>query len=442
MYVMMKLFYVLYKQNHKEVKKLMNKIRRLKQHLLENNNQTKIIIAIGMIALLLVAFYSFKSKTVVKGKSAGDLKPAVDVITVTHRDMMKNIILTGKTVPISQVDIVAKYGGKITQVNVDLGQKVSQGQELIIQDHSDVNILLAQNGASLRQANADAIESNASFEASYQKAQADYQYRLTNYGRYKALFDQGAISKENLDNQQQLVTAAQAAVDIWSKQMASGSVATVASKQAASDKAQSVVDALQNQKNDLVLRAPRAGVIGYRQAEVGALAQTGQKLLSIVDNSNIFVDCSVSEQDIGQIVMGMPTNISIESLGKSYTGKIVYISPAMDTATQSFTIRIALDNLDNSIKTGMFARTNIDVVLRPQTLFVPKEAVLSTNGKDRVFVVDGNSKVTERAIKLGLRNDKGLEILSGINEGEQVAVTNLSRLKTGTTIVPNAVGYN
>jgi len=410
-------------------------IRNLKQQL--KQNKTKIIIAIGVIAVLIFAFYGFKSKTVATGKSAGNLKPAVDVLTVQHKDMMKNIILTGKTVPVSQVDIVAKYAGKITQVNVALGQSVSLGQELISQDNSDVNILLAQNGAGLRQADADAIESNASFEASYQKAQADYQHSVTNYQRYKTLFDQGAISKENLDNQQQLVTAAQAALDTWSKQMASGSVATVASKRAASDKAQSVVDALQNQKNDLVLRAPRAGVIGYRQAEVGALAQTGQKLLSIVDNSNIFVDCTVSEQDIGQIVMGMPTNISIESLGKSYIGKIVYISPAMDTTTQTFTIRIALDNLDNSIKTGMFARTNIDVMLRPQTLFVPKEALLSTNGTDRVFVVDGDSKVTERVVKLGLRNDKGVEILSGINEGEQVAVTNLSRLKSGITIVPN-----
>jgi len=416
-----------------------NKIKNLKQHLLKNSNKTKIFIAIGVITILIVAFYGFKSKTVVTGKSAGALKPAVDVLTVVHKDMMKNIILTGKTVPVSQVDIVAKYAGKITQVNVDLGQSVSLGQELIIQDNSDVNILLAENGAGLRQADADAIESNASFEASYQKAQADYQHSVTNYQRYKALFDQGAISKENLDNQEQLVTAAQAALDTWSKQMASGSVATVASKQAASDKARSAVDALQNQKNDLVLRAPRAGIIGYRQAEVGMMAQTGQKLLSIVDNSNIFVDCSVSEQDIGQIVMGMLTNISIESLGKAYTGKIIYISPAMDTTTQTFTIRIALDHLDNSIKTGMFARTTIDVVLRPRTLFVPKEAVLSTNGTDRVFVVDGNSQVTERVVKLGLRNDKGAEILSGINEGEQVAVTNLARLKTGTTIVPNAV---
>ena len=417
----------------------MRNIRNFKQQLLKNSTKTKIIIAIGVIAVLIFAFYSFKSKTVVTGKSAGNLKPAVDVLTVRHKDMLKNIQLMGKTVPVSQVDIAAKYSGKITQVNVDLGQNVSLGQELIFQDTSDVNISLAQNGASLRQADADVIESNASFEASYQKAQADYQHSVTNYERYKTLFDQGAVSKEILDTADQQVTAARASLDTWSKQIASGSAATVLSKQAASDKARSAVDALQNQKNDLVLRAPRAGVIGYRQAEVGAMAQTGQKLLSIVDNSNIFVDCSVSEQDIGQIIMGMPTNISIESLGKSYTGKIIYISPAMDIATQTFTIRIALDHLDNSIKTGMFARTNIDVVLRPQALFVPKEAVLSTNGIDRVFIVDSDSKVTERVVKLGLRNDKGVEILSGINEGEQVAVTNLSRLKTGVSIMPNPI---
>jgi len=84
-----------------------NKKRNLKQRLLENSNKTKIIIAIGVITVLIFAFYSFKSKTAVTGKSAGNLKPAVDVITLTHKDMMKNIILSGKTVPVSQVDIVA-----------------------------------------------------------------------------------------------------------------------------------------------------------------------------------------------------------------------------------------------------------------------------------------------------------------------------------------------
>ena len=189
----------------------MKRTRNFKQYLLSNSNKTQIVIAIGVIIVLIAAFYGFKSKTAVKQQRAGEVNPAVDVRTITRKDMMKNIILTGQTVPVSQVDIVAKYPGKITQVNVDLGQSVT-GQALIVQDDSDVNILLAQNRASLREANADAIESKADFQASYEKAQSDYQYSQTNYQRYKTLFDQGAISKETLDNTAQQVTTARAAL--------------------------------------------------------------------------------------------------------------------------------------------------------------------------------------------------------------------------------------
>ena len=399
--------------------------------------KTRIIIAIGIIAFCIGMFYILKSKSVVKGQRMGELKPTVDVITIVPRDMVRTILLTGQTVPVSQVDIAAKYTGKITQVSVELGQEVFKGQDLIVQDDSDITILLAQNKASLRQAQADAVDSNASFEASYQKAQADYQHSVTNFQRYKTLYEQGAISKESLDNAEQQMNAARAPLDTWSKQISSGNPATVLAKRAASEKAQSVVDALENQKNDLVLRAPRAGIIGFRQAEVGNIAQAGQKLLSIIDNSNIFVDCSVSEQDVGQIPLGSPVNVTVDSLGKSYSGKIIYSSPSMDAKTQTFTMRIALDSLDASIKSGMFARTTITMLLRPQTLFIPKEAIVSSNGVEKVFIVDENGQVTERVATLGLRNDKEVEILSGISSGEQVAITNLARLKTGTIVIKN-----
>lgn len=415
----------------------MSRTRDLKKYFPGTSHKTKIIIMISMIALVILAFYGFKSKSTVKGQRAGDIKPAVEVLTLERKDMMRDIVLTGQTVPISQVDIVAKYTGRITEVHVELGQHVSQGQILIMQDMGDVDISIAQNSASVRQANADAMESQANFEASYQKAQADYERTMTNFQRYKTLYEQGAISKEVLDNTEQQVTAARASLQTWSRQIASGNAATVLSKQAASDKAQSAVDALKNQKNDLMLRAPRDGVIGYRQAEVGTMAQSGVKLLSIVDNSHIFVDCSVSEQDIGQIVLGMPTVVAVDSLGKSYAGKIIYISPAMDTKTQTFSIRVDLDHPDEQIKTGMFARTNITVLLRAKTLFVPKEAVVSMNGTNRVFVVDGNGQVAERIVKLGLLNDSSVEILSGITEGEQIAVTNLARLKSGMAVTAN-----
>lgn len=415
----------------------MNKLEKLRKIIVGKTRRRNIVIGVGIIVLLTAVVYGLRSKGVVKSQRTGEVKPAVDIVLVERSDMVKTITLTGQTVPVAQVDIVAKYTGKITQVNVELGEKVTQGQELIVQDMSDITIALAQNGASLRQANADAVESNATFEASYQKTQGDYQRNMTNYQRYQTLYQEGAISKESLDNAEQQLTAAKAALATWSKQMAGGSAATVLSKRAISDKAQSAVDALENQKNDLVLRAPRSGIIGFRQGEIGTMAQAGQKLLSIIDNSNIYIDCFVSEQDIGQISVGRETSVLIDSLGKSYEGKIIYVSPAMDGKTQTFSIRMALVNPDAIIKAGMFARTRIVVNVRPQTLFIPKEAVLSVNGSHRIFVVDSNSKVMERVVTLGLRNDDSVEIISGLTEGEQVAVTNLARLKTGVTIIPS-----
>lgn len=409
----------------------------MKQRLLANNKKKLAIIGIAILALLFLSYRGIYSKNMAKGQRPDNTKPAVDVMTVQRKDMIRKIDLTGQTVPESQVDIAAKYTGKITQINVELGQRVSPGQILLIQDNSDVDIAISQNEASFRQANADTIESNATFQASYQKAQSDYQHSVTTYERYKTLYAEGAISKESLDNTEQQMISSRSALDTWSKQLTAGSAASVDSKMASRDKAQSAIDALRNQKADLTLRAPRSGVIGFRQAEVGNIVSAGQKLLSIVDNSNIYVDCSVSEQDIGQITLGVPTSISIESLGKSYTGKIIYISPAIDSKTQAFTIRVALDKPDATIRSGMFARTTIDVALRLQTLFVPKEAVISLNGKDRIFIVNSNDQIEERIVQLGLRNDKSIEILDGLNDGEQIAVSNLSRLKAGTDIIPN-----
>jgi RND family efflux transporter MFP subunit len=286
----------------------------------------------------------------------------------------------------------------------------------------------------LRGAGADALQSNAAFQASYQKAKADYERAQTNVGRYRSLFETGAVSKEALDKVEEQQTAAKADLDLWSKQLVGGSAAAVVSKQAAFEQATASVEALQQQRSDMIIRAPRAGVIGYRQAEVGGMAPAGQKLLSIVDNSKIYVDCSVSETDIGQIVLGTAAEISVDSLGKTYGGKVIYISPSMDSATQSFTIRLALETDDAGLKAGMFARTDIIAVLRQDTLTVPKEAVVSLNGKDRVFVIDAGNQVEERMVKLGFRNDSSVEILEGVSAGEKVAVSNIARLKNGSVI--------
>lgn len=413
--------------------------QQIRQRWLGTGKKIKIAVGIVLLAILALAANSYLSQKTPASTRSADIKPAVDVMEIQRQDMIKKIELSGKTVPESQVDIAAKYSGKIRAVNVQLGQRVDPGQILLEQDTDDLDAALAQSDAALRGASADAVVSDATFQASYEKAKADYQLAVTNYQRYKTLFDIGAVSRQSLDNAEQAVNAAKAAVDTWANQLMLGTSAAVLSKQAARDKAQGGIDALQAQRDDMIMRAPRAGVIGFRQAEVGNLAQAGQKLLSIIDNSKMYVDCPVSEHDIGQMVLGMPAAVAVESLGKAYAAKIIYISPAMDTATQSFSVRLALEGVDDALKAGMFARTEIDILLRPQTLFVPKEAVISLNGKDRVYVIDDAGKAAERIVKLGLRNDRYIEIADGVSAGERIAVTNLARLKTGTTVNPTAV---
>jgi RND family efflux transporter MFP subunit len=407
----------------------------------KNHGKKKVLIIAGVICLAAIAAFQLvhKGSTATKPNNT-KLQNTVDVLTVAKTGLTKRISLTGQTVPVSQVDIAAKYQGKVTAVNVVLGQPVSAGQVLIVQDTGDAELAVAQNQAAYRQASADAITSEVTFNSNYDKAKADYYKALTSYQRYKSLFDIGAISHEQLDTNEQQLADAKAIMDSLANQATVGSApSAVESARAAATRAQNTVRAAEKQLSDLMLVAPQAGVIGYRQVEVGSMVQPGQKLLSVVDNSKIYVDCQVSEQDIPSLAIGMNVNVQIESLGRTFDGQIIFISPANDPSNQSFSIRIALTNPDASVRSGMFARVVINSVIRPDALTVPKDAVLEKNGKYYVYVVNAQNAVEDRVVQIGAKGDQNIEILSGLNAGEQVAVSNLARLKTGMVITPNAV---
>lgn len=409
----------------------------------KNTNRAKIVIYIGIVVLLILGIIISMQARKNAANSANvkkNMQTTVDVLAAPRMALTKRIVLSGQTVAGAQVDIAAKYQGRVAAVNVDLGQQVTAGQVLIVQDTADADNAILQNQAAYEQAAADAEEKDVSFQASYDKARADYQQALSNFQRYKYLYDQGGISQQALDTAEQQLADAKAALDaLVNQKNASDVPASVASARAAAAKAQYSMAAAKQQRDDLILRAPRAGVIGFRQVEVGDMVQPGQKLLTIVDNSIIYVDCQVAEQDLSALTQGMAVNVSIDALGQTFPGKIIYLSPANDSNNQSFTARIVLLNSSPAVRSGMFARMVIDAVLRPAALVVPKEAVVEKNGKNYVFVINAQNVVEERAVQIGLTGDETVEIISGLNEGEHVAVNNLSRLRAGLVIKPNLV---
>lgn len=399
-------------------------------------------VAVGVVVFLgAVVFWKTHNTSSVNMAKVSALKPLVAVETVQRQDMLSRIVLSGQTVAAAQIDIAPKYKGYVTQVAVELGQAVTAGQVLVVQDTLDIELSIAQTTAAIQQASAETTETQATYAADYQKAEANYERNLANYQRYESLHTSGAISREALDTVRQQMINAKSALEALQKQaMESGIPAVLAIKQAALSKARYNLEALEKQYKDRILRAPRDGIIGYRQVEEGAFVKAGQKLLTVVDNGSSYIECQVSEQNAAQIRTGMQVKVTIDALGQEYPGTIIYVSPASDAKTQAFTVRLALTPGEPAIRSGMFAHADITGLLRPQTLFVATTAILEKNGKKYVFIINDNNQAEQRLVTTGQRNDDSVEILTGINEGERVAVSNIARLKPDTVVEVEARG--
>lgn len=393
------------------------------------------LVAFGLVFLLACAGIYVISHSDRAAKSSSALTNAsVQSYRAERRDMMRTISLSGQTVPLAQVDLSTKYAGNITAVYVDLGDTVEPGQILLEQDPVDTSLQLSQNRAAWAQAAAETKSAQSQFYSDLQKAQVEYATAKMNYNRYVILKDEGAVSQKDLDTMYQALIVAKAALDNLQLQNVGDTPALIAGKQAAQAKAKYTVDSLSKQLEDLTIRAPRHGVISYRNAEAGAMAAANTKVLTITDTSGIYIDCPVAEADVAAIQPGMTVSVSVESLANTYDGTITYVSPAMDPTNKTYIVRITLSNPDNLLRGGMFAQSSLEVLQRRNTLFVPKDALVEQNGVSQLYVINPDNTIAIRTVKTGLRNDNYVEILEGLSDGEQIATTNLARLRDGVSV--------
>lgn len=398
------------------------------RHDLSKINKKKcLLVGCCCLVMIFLLLFLFRSKTPPAVDKAV-IKPDVETYAVVRKDMLRRASLFGETVSNSRVALAPKYAGRIIKVNVELGDHVKQGDILLVQDTKDLDLSIAQNNAAIRQSAAEVAESESAHQATYNKVKSDYELKKRKYERYSSLYAQGGISKQELDMVYQEMVDSKSAYDV-NQAMFGEAPASVEIKRAALEKAEIGTASFAKQRDDLILRAPRDGVIAFRDAEVGEIAQAGKTVLELVDNSKIYIDCSVSEQDVAFVRPDMLLKAGIESLGKTYRGKIVYISPSVAADSKNYMVRIELLEHDGLIKAGMFARSQIEFLQRPATVTVPKEAVLEKNGKTSVFIIDGQDRAQERSVAIGLRNDQEVEVLEGLSEGEVVAISNLARLR-------------
>jgi len=174
----------------------------------------------------------------------------------------------------------------------------------------------------------------------------------------------------------------------------------------------------------LAYRSAANGVVLQKPSVQGMRFMPGEVLYEIADLSSVWILADVSEQDVGLVRVGQEAKLRIVAYpDKAFSGKVVFLYPTIDTETRTAKVRIELANPGGLLKPAMFA--NVELVsghARGKTLAVPETAVLDSGARQVVLVRRGEGLFEPRTVKLGMRADGYIEVMEGLQAGEQVVV--------------------
>jgi RND family efflux transporter MFP subunit len=187
--------------------------------------------------------------------------------------------------------------------------------------------------------------------------------------------------------------------------------------------------------------APFDGTIATIGANVGEQASSGTAMFTIIDTSAIRVDVNVPEADVASIAVGKPATITFDALSnQTFQGTVIAISPTatVSQGVASYLVSISIDPKGLTIPTGLSASASIISAQKDNVLVVSSRAVRNANGNRSVEVMTPDGKTEVRTVQVGLSGDAGIEITSGLIEGEQVVIRNTT---TGATQTNQRGGF-
>ena len=174
-------------------------------------------------------------------------------------------------------------------------------------------------------------------------------------------------------------------------------------------------------QQNIAFFAPQNGIIENLKIREGFFVKPGSTLMSIGDLSQVWVVAEVFERQANQVVQGTAVTMSLDYLpGKTWQGKIDYVYPILDPTTRTVKVRLRFNNENGEFKPNMFAQIIIHTSSDEKTLLIPKEALIRTGNQDRVVLALGEGNFKSVAVSVGRFDSNNVEILSGLNAGEEI----------------------
>jgi HlyD family secretion protein len=373
----------------------------------------------------------------------------VQVTPVVSKPLTYSIKVTGDIFALMQVDLFPKVSGYLERIDVHIGDIVKQGQVIAQIDRTDFLQKVREIEAKVAQARAQLAELETGTrteelrqaEEAVRQTQSRFENAKLQHERIEALYKREVISKKERDvsDMDYIVAEAQLASSQQQlKLLREGARQEVRdATQAKLKEMEAVLEQERNHLKDTKIVAPFRGEISRKYVDAGAFVSPSAPptpLVNIVHTETLKIIANVLEKDIPLLKAGMKAKVRVESYpGRVFEGRVEKINSALDLATRTLQAEVYIPNSDRSLKPGMFANVELALLEKPQTLVIPREAVIEAGSEMSVFVVEGKQAV-RKSVTIGYEQDRMVEVLKGLNEGDQVVIKGQQLIKEGSTI--------
>jgi HlyD family secretion protein len=373
--------------------------------------------------------------------------PAVDFTKVTRETIVSTLATNGKVEPIEWMPVRAERAGMITRVFVARGQVVSQGASLVELDSRIADAEVARAQSTIQQAQAQEqvltqggrIAERQQIESELSRARLDLEAAQKDYSALERLAAKQAATRYDLDNVRQRVDQFQ--LQIKTLEERKGVLVTGPDKEIAKARVQEAQSAAVIARTNLalsVLRAPMTGAIYDFDLKQGSFVNPGDPIAKVGRLDKVRVTVYVDEPDLGKVRKGESVTITWQALaGHQWKGQVDKLPAQIIPlgTRQVGEVGCVIDNPDRDLLPNANIDADIQATVVENTLALPKEAIRRQGAETGVFVLQGD-RIAWRKLNLGVSSYTKSQVLSGLAEGDSVALPTEKVLKSGAKVEP------
>ena len=378
---------------------------------------------IAIVILVIVIIVAYLSRNIILGKP-------VEAYAATIGDLTQTVVASGRVMTPQRISIAAETTGRVNAIPVLEGQTVKRGQLLIQLNDLDERASMAQATATVSQAEAKlrqlhevalpAASQNLK-QAQTNAEQAKKQYERTRELQARGFFSQAQLdeAKRNYDVINSQVNAAR--LQVKSNQPTGSDLAVAAATVA---QANASLRLAQVKLNEDAILAPADGTLISRSVESGDIVQAGKELMVLAANGETQILVQLDEKNLAKLALGQKVLGSADAYAdQRFDAVVSYINPGVDATRGSVEVKLLVANPPAYLRQDMTVSVDIETARRSRALTIPTGAIHDASSNAPWVLVVRNKHTVRQPVKLGLRGDNSVEVLTGIKAGEAVILT-------------------